>query len=155
MAASSLLASNRFYTPYSDDPRLVPNLGVPQASYRLPEIPNYSAYPTPQARYLPQDQQQSSGGQPPQERYRRTGTSPRSQAEIDYQIATGYWPQEDPNFSEEIYRAHGGRIGTGQNIRDARAQQVEEAMMRGLVAREQWMAPPPAYDFELERGYYE
>lgn len=149
-AASSLLASNRFYTPYSDDPRLIPNLGVPQASYRLPQTPNYGAYPSPQASYMPQ------AGSVAPSRSRATGTSPRSQAEIDYRNDTGYWPQEDPNFNTMLYESYGGRVGTqGSSFADARAREVAAARGRAEIAREQWMAPPPSYDFELERGYYE
>ena len=149
-AASSLLASNRFYTPYSDDPRLIPNLGVPQASYRMPEIPNYSAYPTPQARYLPQSESVRAP------RSRASGTAPRSQAEIDYRNDTGYWPQEDPNFNTMLYESYGGRIGAqGDSFADRRAREVAMARGRADIAREQWMAPPAAYDPELERGYYE
>jgi hypothetical protein len=152
-AASSLLASNRFYTPYSDDPRLIPNLGVPQASYRLPEIPSYSAYPTPQARYeRPSGGGDGGGGGG----NRPTGTSRRSQAEIDYRNDTGYWPQEDPNFNTMLYESYGGRIGAqGDSFADRRAREVAMARGRADIAREQWMAPPPAYDPELERGYYE
>jgi hypothetical protein len=152
-AASSLLASNRFYTPYSDDPRLIPNLGVPQASYRMPEIPNYSAYPTPQARYeRPSGGGDGGGGGG----NRPTGTSRRSQAEIDYRNDTGYWPQEDPNFNTMLYESYGGRIGAqGDSFADRRAREVAMARGRADIAREQWMAPPPAFDFEQERGYYE
>jgi len=79
-------------------------LGVPQASYRLPQTPNYGAYPSPQVRYTPQP----DGVAP--SRSRATGTSPRSQAEIDYKNDTGYWPQEDPNFNTMLYESYGGRV---------------------------------------------
>jgi hypothetical protein len=152
-AASSLLASNRFYTPYSDDPRLIPNLGVPQASYRLPQTPNYGGYPSPQARFTGESDsygRSRSGGS------RFSGTAPRSQAEIDYKNDTGYWPQEDPNFNTMLYESYGGRIGSqGSSFSDSRSRDVAMARGRADIAREQWMAPPPAYDFELERGYYE
>ena len=161
-AASSLLASNRFYTPYSDDPRLVPNLGVPQASYRLPQTPNYGGYPSPQARY---DQPRGGGGGSGNDGggsgndgggNRPANNSPRSQAEIDYRNDTGYFPQEDPNFNAMLYESYGGRIGSqGSSFADSRARDVAMARGRADIAREQWMAPPPAYDFELERGYYE
>jgi len=152
-AASAGVASNRFYTPYSDDPRLVPNLGVPQASYRLPQTPNYGGFPSPQARYeRPSGGGEGGGGGG----NRPTGTSRRSQAEIDYRNDTGYWPQEDPNFNTMLYESYGGRIGAqGDSFADRRAREVAMARGRADIAREQWMAPPPAYNFELERGYYE
>lgn len=149
-AASSLLASNRFYTPYSDDPRLVPNLGVPQASYRLPQTPNYGGYPSPQAQY---NQPRGGGGGGNDVVNRPANNSRRSQAEIDYRNDTGYWPQEDPNFNTMLYESYGGR--TGDYFANQRAREVAAARGRADIAREQWMAPPPAYDFELERGYYE
>lgn len=157
-AASSLLASNRFYTPYSDDPRLVPNLGVPQASYRLPQTPNYGGYPSPQARYVAPQSNSQNDVQP---RSRPAGTAPRSQAEILYEREFGSFPQEDPGFAtdpnrRDFYLSSGGRIGAqGSSFADSRAREVAMARGRADIAREQWMAPPPAYDFELERGYYE
>lgn len=146
-AASAGVANNRFYT--AEDTRGVPNIGVPQASYRLPQTPNYGAYPSPQARY---DQPRGGGGGGGN---RPSGTSTRSRAEIDYRNDTGYWPQEDPNFNTMLYESYGGRIGSGQSIQDARAQQVDEAVMRGVAARERWSQPVPVYDFGAEMGYYE
>lgn len=101
-AAMAGVAANRYYT--AEDTRGVPNLGVPQASYRLPQTPNYGAYPSPQARYMPQSESVAPS------RSRATGTSPRSQAEIDYRNDTGYWPQEDPNFNTMLYESYGGRV---------------------------------------------
>ena len=147
-AASAGVANNRFYT--AEDTRGVPNLGVPQASYRLPQTPNYGGYPSPQARYMPQSESVAPS------RSKASGTSPRSQAEIDYRNDTGYWPQEDPNFNAMLYESYGGRIGAqGSSFADSRARDVAMARGRADIAREQWMAPPPAYDFEQERGYYE
>lgn len=107
-AASSLLASNRFYTPYSDDPRLVPNLGVPQASFRLPQTPNYGGYPSPQARdgdgYKPPAGTSGERGQ------RGSRTSSAEQAYFD---RTGRWPVRDPQFNPELYQMLGGRIDWG------------------------------------------
>jgi hypothetical protein len=55
-----------------------------------------------------------------------------------------------------LYESYGGRIGAqGSSFADSRARDVAMARGRADIAREQWMAPPPAYDFELERGYYE
>lgn len=107
-AASSLLASNRFYTPYSDDPRLVPNLGVPQASYRLPQTPNYGGYPSPQARYG--DGYSAPAGTSGERGQRGARTSSAEQAYFD---RTGRWPVRDPQFNPELYEMLGGRIDWG------------------------------------------
>lgn len=110
-AASSLLASNRFYTPYSDDPRLVPNLGVPQASYRLPQTPNYGGYPSPQARY----DQSGDGYNSPRGTDGSIGQrgSRVSAAEQAYFDRTGRWPVRDPQFDPYLYQMLGGRIDWG------------------------------------------
>lgn len=107
-AASSLLASNRFYTPYSDDPRLIPNLGVPQASYRLPQTPNYGGYPSPQARYG--DGYSAPAGTSGERGQRGARTSSAEQAYFD---RTGRWPVRDPQFNPELYEMLGGRIDWG------------------------------------------
>jgi len=69
-------------------------------------------------------------------------TSVRSQAEIDYQRDTGYWPQEDPNFNTMLYQSYGGPVGQ-RNAPYAR---------RG--APNNYPPNPPANPFAEEDSYF-
>lgn len=144
-AASSLLASNRFYTPYSDDPRLIPNLGVPQASYRLPQTPNYGGYPSPQARYS--YNQSGDGYNPPRGTDGSIGQrGPRvSAAEQAYFDRTGRWPVRDPQFNPELYEMLGGRVAWGNAGSPSPAPTGTSSSMAGGTGEQgSFMLPPSA-----------
>lgn len=142
-AASSLLASNRFYTPYSDDPRLIPNLGVPQASYRLPQTPNYGAYPSPQARY---DGYSAPAGTSGERGQRGSRVSAAEQAYFD---RTGRWPVRDPQFNPELYEMLGGRVAWGNAGSPSAAGAASG--MAGRATGEQY-GPYPDYNFPPAPG---
>jgi hypothetical protein len=149
-AASSLLASNRFYTPYSDDPRLVPNLGVPQASYRMPQTPNYGAYPSPQARY---DGYSAPAGTSGERGQRGSRVSAAEQAYFD---RTGRWPVRDPQFNPELYEMLGGRVAWGNAGSPSPAPAGGASGMAGGAAGEQY-GPYEEYgpyqDYSFNSGF--
>jgi hypothetical protein len=107
-AAANLVSSNRFYTPYSSDPRLIPDLPTPNAGYRLPSIPNYGGVgsPTRSPGYA------FPGGLPSANAPQATT---RSSAEEAYFRQTGRYPQNDPYFNEDVYTSLGGRVQQPQN----------------------------------------
>jgi hypothetical protein len=95
-ASAALMASNRFYTPYSDDPRLTPNLPTPSGGYNVPRTPNYGGVGTPVR----------SSNPPP-----ITPPPPAPRPEIAYHAQTGKWPTADRYFNAELWASLGGRLG--------------------------------------------
>ena len=111
-ASAALMASNRFYTPYSDDPRLVPLLPTPSGGYNVPRTPNYGGVGTPVRSSTPTPSMTPPSRPPP------LGTKPptiprpplqsaqgreRFPQEIAYYNQTGKWPDTDRNFSQELW----------------------------------------------------
>lgn len=124
-AAAGLLGSNRF--SYSDDPRLTGQLPTPVAGYSVPGVPNYGGYQLPvrQPSLMPYSGPAAATG--------GGGTGggggfqprPRSAADQGYYNQTGFWPDQDPNFSPEAYVRQGGRIGNQPAPYNPAAQQTQ------------------------------
>ncbi len=166
-AAASLLQSNRFYTPYSDDPRLIPQLPTPTAGYQVPGVPNYSAIGSPSRPTVPTYRPPVGGSQFSQQ-YAPTGG--RSQAEIDYQAQTGFYPIGDKYFNPELYQSLGGRVGQQRPAYNplARQSEVEQAQYRAVAENDrraladqqyqEWKGidpnSDPQYDEDLWRMFY-
>lgn len=102
-ASAALMASNRFYTPYSDDPRLTPNLPTPSGGYNVPRTPNYGGVGTPVRSSTPTPAMTPPSSTP-------KGRQP-SAAEIAYHAQTGKWPTADRYFNAELWVSLGGRLG--------------------------------------------
>lgn len=108
-ASAALMASNRFYTPYSDDPRLVPFLPTPSGGYNVPRTPNYGGVGTPVRSSTP-----APAMTPPPRPTAPRPTAPRPPLqsaqgrerfpqEIAYYNQTGKWPDTDQFFSQELW----------------------------------------------------
>lgn len=113
-AAAGAVMQNRFYTPYSDDPRLIPQLPTPSGQYRIPNVPNYGVNNPVRRSGYDFGMQRPGGGGTTGGGTTGGGNGPApgggtSAVEHAYYKEFGVYPQYDDNFTPARYNSVGGR----------------------------------------------